>query len=371
VTTLTRVLALFWKELLALWKDPRGRMSILIPPLVQGLVFGYAATFDLANVPIAVYDQDRSEPARELIARFTGASTFREVARLSRDEEIAQYIDSQRATLVIRIGPDFGRDLLAGRGAKVQLAVDGRNSNTALIAVNYVAGIVQDFNERWRRDHGQGGIPARLEVRSWFNPNLESRWFIMPGLVGTITLILSTLVTALSLAREREEGTFDQLLVTPLRPIEILIGKVLPGLVVGLVGATILVLVATLWFRVPLIGSLLLLYLGTLLYLLSSVGTGLMISSFSRTQQQALLGAFLFVVPSVILSGFATPLANMPEAVQYVTYANPLRYFLVVSRGVFLQDLTPAELWPQLWPMALIGVITMAVATWLFRSRLQ
>jgi len=371
VTTLTRVLTLFWKELLALWMDPRGRMSLLVPPLVQGLVFGYAATFDLAGVPVAVLDQDRSEPARELIARFTGARAFQEVARLTRDDEIARIIDSRRAILVLRIGQDFGRDLLAGRGAKVQLAVDGRNSNTALISVNYVASIVQDFNEAWRLAHGQGGIPARIEVRSWFNPNLESRWFFMPGLVGTITLILSTLVTALSLAREREEGTFDQLLVTPLRPIEILTGKVLPGLVVGLVGATILVLVATVWFRIPLIGSVPMLYLGTLLYLLSSVGTGLMISSFSRTQQQALLGAFLFVVPSVILSGFATPLSNMPEAVQYFTYVNPLRYFLVVARGVFLQDLTPGELWPQFWPMAVIGVVTMAIATWLFRRRLQ
>ncbi len=369
--TLTRVLTLFWKELLALWMDPRGRMSLLVPPLVQGLVFGYAATFDLSGVPVAVLDQDRSEPARELIARFTGARAFQEVARLTREDDIARVIDSRRATLVLRIGQDFGRDLLAGRGAKVQLAVDGRNSNTALISVNYVASIVQDFNEAWRLAHGQGGIPARIEVRSWFNPNLESRWFFMPGLVGTITLILSTLVTALSLAREREEGTFDQLLVTPLRPVEILVGKVLPGLVVGLVGATILVLVATVWFRIPLIGSVPMLYLGTLLYLLSSVGTGLMISSFSRTQQQALLGAFLFVVPSVILSGFATPLSNMPEAVQYFTYVNPLRYFLVVARGVFLQDLTPGELWPQFWPMAVIGVVTMAIATWLFRRRLQ
>ena len=371
MSTLTRIVALFWKELLALWRDPRGRAAILIPPLVQGLVFGYAATFDLARVPIAIYDQDGSESARDLIAHFTGASAFHEVARIDRDEAIAELIDSRRAVLVIRVGQDFSRDLVAGRGATLQLAVDGRNSNTALIAVNYVNNIVQDFNENWRRSHGQPGIPARLEVRSWFNPNLESRWFILPGLVGIITLVLATLVTALSLAREREEGTFDQLLVTPLRQVEVLIGKLMPGLVVGLIGSTILVLVARLWFRVPLIGSVPLLYLGVLLYLLSAVGMGLMISSFSRTQQQALLGAFLFVVPSVILSGFATPLANMPEAVQYVTYVNPLRYFLVVSRGIFLQDLTFKELWPELWPMAVIGVLTMAVATWLFRRRLQ
>ena len=366
----TRILALFVKELLALWRDPRSRMAVIVPPVVQGLVFGYAATFDLSRVPVAIYDQDGSEPAREIIAHVTAAGAFRPAAWIQREEEIARLIDARQATLVIRVGRDFARDLLAGRGARLQVILDGRNSNTAAIALNYIGNIVQEFNERWVQAHGLPGARARLEVRSWFNPNLESRWFILPGLVGIITLVLSILVTALSLAREREEGTFDQLLVTPLRPVEILVGKVLPGLVVGLIGATILVLVAHFWFAVPLIGSAPLLYLGVLVYLLSTVGTGVMISSFARTQQQALLGAFLFVVPSVILSGFATPLENMPEPVQWVTYANPLRYFLVLSRGVFLQDLTPAELWPELWPMAVIGTLTMGVATWLFRRRL-
>jgi ABC-2 type transport system permease protein len=371
MSALTRIIALFWKELLALWRDPRGRMAILVPPLIQGLVFGYAATFDLAHVPIAIYDEDRSEAARDLLARFTGATAFHQVAWVTREDQIASLIDAREATLVIHLGPRFSHDLLAGSGANLQLVADGRNSNTALIALNYVNSIVQDFNESWARSHGLPLARAKLEVRSWFNPNLDSRWFILPGLVGIISLVLSILVTALSLAREREEGTFDQLLVTPLRPVEVLVGKILPGLLVGLIGATILVLVARLWFRVPLIGSVPLLYLGMFVYLLSTVGMGIMISSFARTQQQALLGAFLFVVPSVILSGFATPLANMPEAVQYVTYVNPLRYFLVVSRGIFLEDLTVQQLWPQLWPMALISTITMGVATWLFRRRLQ
>jgi ABC-2 type transport system permease protein len=367
----TRILALFLKELIALWRDPRSRAAVLVPPLVQGLVFGYGATFDLYRVPVAVYDEDRSGAARELLARVSAARAFQLLGPIDRHDQIAGLIAGREAVLVMHVGPDFARDLLAGRGATVQVVVDGRNSNTALIALGYVNAIVQAFNEAWARDRGLPKARARLEVRSWFNPNLESRWFILPGLVGMITLVLATIVTALSLAREREEGTFDQLLVTPLTPLEILIGKVLPGLAVGLIGATILVLVAHLWFRVPLIGSIALLYLGILLYLLSAVGIGVMISSFARTQQQALLGAFLFVVPAAILSGFATPIENMPEAVQWVTYANPLRYFLVICRGVFLQDLTLAELWPELWPMALIGVLTMGIATWLFRRRLQ
>lgn len=366
-----RIIALFVKEFLALWKDKRGRVILIAPPLIQGLVFGYAANFDLNHLEFAVYDQDGGEPARELVARFTGAPAFIEVARLDREQQIAEYIDGRKAALVLRLGPNFSRDLLTGKGAGLQAIVDGRDSNTALIILNYVNAIAHDFNREWAHSRGLPEPPARLEMRSWFNPNLESRWFILPGLVGIITLVISTIVTALSVAREREEGTLDQLLVTPLRPIEIILGKTLPAALIGMVEATILVLLAVFWFHVPLQGSLWLLYLGIALFLLSTIGVGLMISSLAQSQQQAFLGAFLFLVPSVILSGFATPLANMPEAVQYLTYLNPMRYFLEVSRGVFLQDLTFAQLFGQFWPMTLIGLVTMTLASWLFRRRVQ
>jgi ABC-2 type transport system permease protein len=365
-----RILALIRKEFLALLKDPKSRMVLIVPPLLQLLVFGYAATFDLKQLNYAVYDQDGGQPARDLLAAFAGASGFRQVAELHADGEIAPLVDARRVLVVIHLGPRFSADLLAGRTAALQVIVDGRNSNTAMVALNYVRSVVQRFNADWAATRGLPKPPARLETRAWFNPNLESRWFFIPGIVGMLTLVVTMLVTALTVAREREQGTFDQLLVTPLRPGEILVGKTVPGLVIGIVQASVILLVATLWFEVPFLGSLAAFYVGLALFLLSAVGAGLLISALSATQQQGLLGAFLFMVPAVILSGFATPIANMPRAVQLFTYLDPLRYFLVVLRKVFLEGAGFGLLLDQLWPMALIGTVTLLAAGWLFRHRM-
>jgi ABC-2 type transport system permease protein len=229
---------------------------------------------------------------------------------------------------------------------------------------------VTDFNDGWAASHGLSLVPASLQVRSLYNANLESHLFIVPGIVALLTLVVTLVVTALSVAREREAGTFDQLLVTPLRPAEILIGKALPGLVIGTVEATFIILMAVYWFEIPLRGGLLVLYAGIWLFLLSAVGVGLVISSLSATQQQGLLGAFLFLVPAVILSGFATPIENMPQFVQWLTYLNPMRYILVIVRGVFLQGADAASLTSQYWPMALISVTALVAAGWLFRHRM-
>jgi ABC-2 type transport system permease protein len=240
-----------------------------------------------------------------------------------------------------------------------------------MLVLNYVKAIVGRFNDRWAgRGTGGEGPPAHLVTRAWFNPNLESRWFIVPGIVGLLTLVVTVLVTALSVAREREQGTFDQLLVTPLRPVEILIGKSVPGLVIGVLEATVIILAAVFWFEVPLWGALGTLYTGVVLFLLSAIGIGLMISSLSVTQQQGLLGAFLFLVPAVILSGFMTPIANMPETVQYITLVNPMRYFLVILREVFLEAAPFHALVSQFWPMAVIALATLATAASLFRRRM-
>ena len=365
-----RILALIRKEFLALLKDPKSRFVLILPPLIQLLVFGYAASFDLKQVPYAIYNEDRGAAGRELLARFAGAPSFRSVAELRSTEEIAPLVDAREALVVIHLGQRFSADLLAGRPAPLQVIVDGRNSNTAMIAVNYVRSVVNRFNEDWQAQQSLRGPPARLELRAWFNPNLESRWFFVPGIVGMITLLVTMLVTALSVAREREQGTFDQLLVTPLRPAEILIGKTVPGLVIGLLQATLILLVATLWFRVPFLGSLAAFYAGLALFLLSGIGAGLLISALSATQQQGLLGAFLFMVPAIILSGFATPIANMPRAVQLVTLVDPLRYFLVVLRKSFLEGAGFELLLDQFWPMALIGTVTLLLAGWLFRHRM-
>jgi ABC-2 type transport system permease protein len=365
-----RILALMIKEFLTLLKDKRSRVVIIVPPMIQLIVFGYAATFDLKHVPFAVFNEDRGAVSRELVAAFRGSPSFEEVGRLAQDKDIAPMIDSKQALLVIRIGPRFSADLLSGRPAPVQIIVDGRNSNTAQLVVNYAQSIVKRFNADWIARHGGSPPPALIETRAWFNPNLESRWFFVPGIVGLLTLLVTMLVTALSVAREREQGTFDQLLVTPLRPGEILLGKALPSFVIGIAEATVIILVAVFWFEVPLLGSLLTLYTGVVLFLLSAIGLGLMISSLAVTQQQGLLGAFFFLVPAIILSGFATPIKNMPYLVQDLTLLNPMRYFMVVLRGVFLEG-TPFHLLIQPFvAMASIGVVALTIATWLFRHRM-
>lgn len=367
---LQRILALVRKEFLTLLKDPKSRMVLIVPPLIQLLVFGYAATFDLKQVPYAIYNEDRGGVSRDLLAGFSGTASFHLVAELHADAEIAPLIDTRQVLVVVHLGPRFSADMLAGRPAPLQLIIDGRNSNTAMIALNYVRTIVNRFNDRWIAERGGQQPPAKLVMRAWFNPNLESRWFFVSGIVGMLTLVVTMLVTALTVAREREQGTFDQLLVTPMRPGEILLGKMIPGFVIGIVQATLILLVATQWFEVPFLGSLPAFYCGLLLFLLSGVGAGLLISSLAATQQQGLLGAFLFMVPAVILSGFATPIANMPQAVQTITLIDPLRYFLVVLRKVFLEGAGFALLLDQYWPMALIGLVSLALAGWLFRHRL-
>lgn len=365
-----RIAALMRKEFLAVLKDRRSRFLLVLPPLIQVLVFGYAATFDLNNVTYAVFDEDRGAAARALAAAFRGSTKFSEAASVASVGEIAPLVDSRQVLLVVHVGPQFSRDLLSGKGASLQVIVDGRNSNTALIALNYARSIVNRFNEQWSEARGLPKPPAQLLTRAWFNPNLESRWFFLPGIVGAITLLITMLLTALSVAREREQGTFDQLLVTPLRPAEILLGKALPGFLIGLAEATVIILVATLWFRIPLLGSLLVLYAGLALFLLSAVGVGLMVSSLAVTQQQGLLGAFLVMVPAIILSGFATPIANMPPAVQMITLVDPLRYFLVILRKVFLEGVGFDVLLPEMWPMAVIAAVALSLAGWLFRNRM-
>ncbi len=365
-----RILALVTKEFLALLKDKRSRLVLIVPPLIQLMVFGYAATYDLKNVPFAVYNEDGGAASRQMLAALDGSPSFTRVAQITHESEIAPLIDGKQVLMVVHAGPHFSSDLLGGRTANLQIIVDGRNSNTAMLAINDVSTMVDRFNREWIANHGGTMPPSHIEARAWFNPNLESRWFFLPAIVGILTLLVTMLVTALSVAREREQGTFDQLLVTPLRPVEILIGKTLPGFLIGLAEASVIMLAAVFWFKVPLLGSLFTLYTGIVLFLLSGVGVGLMISSFAVTQQQGLLGAFIFMVPSIILSGFATPIRNMPVLVQDLTLINPMRYFMVVLRSVFLEGTPFNLLIPQFWPMALIGVVTLSIAGWLFRHRM-
>ncbi len=364
-----RILSLIVKEFLALLKERQSRFVIIGPPIIQMLVFGYAATYDITNIRYAVVDQDRSSASTDLLANFRAAADFDFCKNLPSPDLIAEPLNNEEILMAIHIQPDFARNLRMTGSADVQLIIDGRNSNTAMIALNYARQIVEDFNRM--HDSGSRGKYVTLRTTSWYNPNLKSRWFIIPGIVGILSLVVTIIVTALSVAREREQGTFDQLLVTPLRPVEIMIGKIVPGFAIGLVESTIIILLAVFWFGVPLRGSLLWLYAGLVVFLLSAIGVGLMISSLSATMQQALMGGFLFLVPSVILSGFATPIANMPEVMKRITLVNPLRYFLVILRGTFLEDAPSRIYLHQLWPMAVIAAVALTAATFFFRRRLH
>src|SRR5580658_3175730 len=271
--SLLRILALTRKELLAVLKDPRGRFTLIIPPVIQCLIYGYVATYDLNDVPYAVIDQDRSDASRELLAKLDGTGVFHRVADFHRAEDVKKLIDEREVVLVVQIDQNFERRLLSGQIA------DGRNSNTAGTALIYVGTIIESFNADWRSSHGQSASAIRTTVRAWYNPNLITRWHMIPSLLGTLTLLQTMLLTAMSVAREREQGTFDQLLVTPFRPFEIMAGKALPSVLIGIGQATNILLVAQLWFHIPFMGSFFTLYAGLTLFLLAAVGIGLLLSA--------------------------------------------------------------------------------------------
>jgi ABC-2 type transport system permease protein len=368
--SLLRIIALTRKELLAVLKDRRSRMSLLIPPIVQGVIFGYAATYDLNHVPYAVLDQDHSAASRQLLAGLDGSGVFERVADLHSIREIRSTIDLRRALLVVQIGQDFERKLQQGQEADVQVIADGRNSNTAATAASYVNAVVGGFNDRWREDHGLPPAVLTSTDRAWYNPNLETRWNMIPGLIGTLAMIQTLLLTAMSVAREREQGTFDQLLVTPFRPFEIMAGKALPSMLVGIVQATGVFLVAQLWFRIPFAGSIMTLYTGLMMFLLAAIGIGLLLSAVAATMQQAMLFSLLFIMPFSLLSGLTTPLSNMPSVLQYFTAMNPLRYAIDIARRVYLEGAGLPLLANDLWPLGVIAAITLSAASWMFGNRI-
>jgi len=369
--SLLRIVALTRKELLAVLKDPRARNSLLLPPILQCLLFGYAATYDLNRVPYAVLDRSHTAASQDLLSRFDGTGLFERVADLSAERQVDDAIDDRRALLAIEVPADFARRLAAGGAADVQIIADGRNSNTAGTALGYAQAAVDAFNRDWRADHGRPGPPVTVEARAWYNPNLITRWNMIPGLIGTLTMIQTLMLTAMSVAREREQGTFDQLLVTPFRPAEIMAGKALPSMLVGVIQATGVLLVAQLWFRIPFQGSFLTLYAGLILFVLAAVGVGLVVSALCYTMQQAMLFSFILIMPFALLSGLTTPISNMPPSLQYFTRINPLRYAIDIAQRVYLEGAGPGVLMPDLWPLAAIAAVTLAAASYLFKHRLQ
>jgi ABC-2 type transport system permease protein len=371
IQSLLRILALMRKEMLAMFKDPKSRVSLILPPILQCLIFGYAATYDLNNVAYALIDHDRSAVSQALVARLDGSGIFTRVATLEQAAQAASYIDDRRALLIIVIDRDFQRNLLAGRPAPVQVIADGRNSNTAGTAQGYVGSILTAFGQEWRKSQGLPGPVVQVTTRAWYNPSLETRWNMIPSLIGTITMMMTMTLTAMSVAREREEGTFDQLLVTPFRPAEIMIGKAVPSMLVGLTQSTLIFLVAKFWFQIPFAGSYVILYLGLVLFLSAAVGIGLFLSSIVANMQQAMILTFVVLMPFMLLSGLTAPISNMPAALQTLTLINPLRYAISITHQVYLEGADLSQLAPEMLALVAIAAITLPFSAWMFRHRLS
>jgi ABC-2 type transport system permease protein len=370
-----RLAHMLTKEFIQVFRDPRMRFVIFVLPAIQMLVFGYAASNDVRDVPTAVFDLDRSAASRELVSRFLGSRYFELVEEVRNEVRARELIDRGDATALLRVNPGFEDDLRAGRTAYVQLILDGTDSNTASIVLDYASRIVRKHAKALleeRRARLQGAISLRpgveLVTRAWFNENLESRMYYVPGVIANLLLIVTLMLTSMAVVREKEIGTIEQIMVTPIRPVEFILGKTLPFAVIGLADVVLISVVGVFWFEVPIRGGPLVLLLGIALYLMSTLGAGLLISTVSRTQQQAMMTTFFFAFPAILLSGFAFPIANMPEPVQWLTYANPLRYFLVIVRGVFLKGVGLDVLWPQMLGLAVLGPIALAIAAARFRK---
>ncbi|RMG45482.1 MAG: ABC transporter permease [Acidobacteria bacterium] len=374
------------KEFRQALREPRMRTVLFLPPLIQLLIFGYAVNLDVEHARIAWMDGDRTPMSRELLAAFEGSRHFRVTAMPTRPEQVQALLDRGDVHAVIRVLPGFAQDVKRGRTATVQILIDGTNSNTAVIVSNYARQVVGRFARRLlieeRAIQLTEAVAARgwtgsliprlvLESRVWFNPDLLSRDYFVPGVVVNIIALVTLILTAMAIVREREIGTMEQLMVTPIRPIELMVGKTLPFALIGLVDVVLITTAALAIFHIPFRGSALLLLLCSILFLLTTLGAGLFISTISHTQQQALMSSFFFFMPAFALSGFAFPIRSMPVVVQYLTYLNPVRYFMEITRGIFLKGTGFAVLWPQMGALFIFGVVIFVVSAFRFHKRLD
>jgi ABC-2 type transport system permease protein len=373
-----RLQVMLMKEFLELRRDRWAMFRLIVPLIIQVIIYGYAATFTVSHVATAVLDLDQSQASRSLISHFAATGRFHIVDRADRQEQVTRDIDTGRATLAVVIHAGFARSLNNGRTAPLQVVVDGTNSNTALIALSYVSQIVAQFQaeEMGGVPHARAGaaapaVTAALQERPWFNPGLTDRWFFIPGVIGTLTLVQVVNLTSFAIVREREMGTLEQIMVSPIRPVEFILGKTLPFFLIGFADVALVTTVGVIWFKVPFVGNPLIMLLGTSLFLLAALGLGLLLSTFSRTQQQAFALNFFLVNPLFILSGFAFPIAAMPQVLQWLTLVNPLRYFLVVIRAVFLKGVGIDVLWPPLGALALLGAGMLTISVLRFRKSLD
>ena len=367
------------KELIQVVRDKRTRLILIVPPILQMLVFGYAANFDIRNVPTAIVDLDNTQQSRELISRFTSSPYFNVQYRLSDAREAHNLIESGNAMIALEIDAGFAQKLEKGQTAPLQVIVDATNSNTALIASSYVSQVALGFAQQMQHDRIYRVAPQlieqipslQLQQRPWYNPDLSSRWFFVPGVIGSLTTLLVITLTSFAVVREREIGTLEQIMVTPIRPVEFILGKTLPFFLIGLFDALLIGIVGTFWFQIPFRGHIPVLLLGAVLFLICMLGIALLISTVSSTQQQAMVTSFFVIMPTITFSGFGFPISAMPQWMQTLSYAIPLRYFLVVLRGTYLKGVGMDVLWPQMAAMAGIGLCLLVLAVMRFHKALD
>ncbi|GJQ60688.1 MAG: ABC transporter permease [Candidatus Scalindua sp. AMX11] len=375
---LERIKHILIKEFIQIFRDPKMKGMIFLTPIIQVLVFGYAVTTDVKHIATAVYDLDNSVVSRELVSRFVNSGYFDIVEYIESEGRDQYLIDRGKVRAVLRMNKGFGEELRAGRTAQLQVIVDGTDSNTAGIVLDYSARIVGQFSQkilitRFTRLKGNALKPGRVEMqtRAWFNENLESRNFYVPGTIAIIVMLITLMLTSMAVVREKEIGTMEQIMVTPITQTEFILGKTVPFALIGIADVVMITLLGVFWFEVPIRGSLLLLFVATILYLMTTLGVGLLISTISHTQQEAMMSTFFFYFPAVLLSGFMFPIANMPVVVQLFTYLNPLRYFLVIIRGIFLKGVGPDILWPQMAALSAMGLATLWLASKRFKKTIS
>jgi ABC-2 type transport system permease protein len=372
-----RIYHMVVKEFIQVFRDMKTRGVVFVAPLIQVLVFGYAVTTDVRHVATAVYDLDNSQSSRDLISRFVESGYFDVAERVSDDARARYLIDRGAVRVLLRLNHGFENELQSGRTTEVQVILDGADSNSAGIILSYSTRIVRQFSQsilltRMTRLHGVYSAPGEVELdmRAWFNDNLESRNFYVPGVIALIVMLITLMLTSIAIVREKEIGTIEQIMVTPMTRLEFILGKTVPFALIGLADVVLITIVGVFWFEVPIRGNLFWLFVSVLLYLMTTLGIGLLISTASRTQQQAMMMTFLFFSPAVLLSGFIFPIANMPVVIQWITYLNPLTYFLIIIRGIFLKGIGPSILWPQMAALAILGVATLWLASRRFRKTL-
>jgi len=382
-----RIKHIIRKEFIQVFRDKRSRALVFLPPLLQLIIFGYAVNMNIKDIRLGIMDLSRSQQSRELIASFKASGYFRIVRIIDHEHQIREILDRGTVQGVLKINRDFAKRVKREENTTVQLILDGTDSNTANLITQYITAIVRQYSrgllsERIHRQMSRQIMFGKedelrrlgevvLQQRAWFNPNLESRLFFIPGVIAMILMLVITILTAMAIVREKEIGTLEQLMVSPIRPRELILGKSIPFILIGYGDMVLITVVAVYWFQIPIRGSLPLLFLSTSVYLLSSLGIGLFVSTISQTQQQAMMTSFIFFVPMVLLSGFVFPIANMPPAIQIITYANPIRYFLVIIRGIFLKGVGMEIVWHQLLALVIIGTTLLVSSSLRFRKRME